>query len=203
MTTRRHSSSPQAGFTLTETLVAVALLAMVALAAIPLLRGAVSAHARVTETAREAEAHAALERTLRTALAAAVQPAAGAGFEGDAARLSLLTWPEGAPGLIQVTLTQDAEGVLIESFPLAGGPGRQEVLTGTPDFVGFHYYGAPDGEPLGWRRDWTGSNLPRLVVLDLQPGLNGAPLRIEAAVGSRTTLACDYDSGLQACREGI
>lgn len=191
-----------AGFTLTETLIAVALLALVAAAAVPVLRGGVNAHAQLTAQAAEREAHGALERAFRGALAAAVDAPAFV-FQGNGNGLRFTAQPAGSDALLIISVRPEGRVFVLEAQPIAGGVLRREVIELGERFAGFQYYGAPDGGRPGWRTDWPGSNPPRLVVLDLEPAPGGAIRRIEAAVGARAALACDYDSGLQACREGI
>lgn len=200
--TRRPQTGAQAGFTLTETLVAVALLALVAAAAVPVLRGGVDAHARLTGLAAEREAHAALERAIRGTLTAAVD-APGVSFRGEQDAISFASQPAGSSQLLAVTIEPDDDGLMIFAVPVGGGPARTETIALTTRFAGFYFYGSPDGGRLEWLRSWPGPNPPRLVVVDLEPGPDGAVRRIEVAPGARATLECDYDSGLQACREGI
>lgn len=193
----------QAGFTLTETLVAVALLALVAAAAVPVLRGGADAHARLTEAAEARASHAALERTVRDTLAAAVT-LPGSGFQGGAARVRFTAHPSGAPAPVAITMEGGRRTVTLTARPVSGeGSVRRETLETRTDFAGFYFYGRHDDEPPGWRRSWSSATPPRLVVLDLAPTEAGSPQRIEAVLGGRAVLACDYDSGLQACREGI
>jgi prepilin-type N-terminal cleavage/methylation domain-containing protein len=201
MKTLAHAHA-QAGFTLTETLVAVALLALVAAAAVPVLRGGVDAHARLTGLAAEREAHAALERVLRGTLEAVVH-APGMAFSGESDSLSFASQPAGSDRLLLVTIQPGDDAMTIQAAPLGGGPARTETIELSTRFAGFYFYGAPDGGRLEWLQSWPGPNPPRLVVLDLEPGRNGAVRRIEVAPGGRAALECDYDSGLQACREGI
>jgi prepilin-type N-terminal cleavage/methylation domain-containing protein len=193
----------EAGFTLTETLLAVALLALIAAAATPVLRGGIEAQARITSQAAERSGHAALERVVRDTLAAAVD-APGAGFSGSREALSFTARPDGAARLLAIQIRRGpADGIVVTATPQAGGARSEEILDpGTP-FAGFYFYGRPGQGRLGWYDSWPGPNPPRLVVLDLEPGADGSVRRIEARVGAEAGLACDYDSGLQACREGI
>jgi prepilin-type N-terminal cleavage/methylation domain-containing protein len=193
----------QSGFTLTETLVAVALLALIAAAAVPALRGGVEAHGRITSLAAERAGHAALEQVLRESLHAVVDTP-GRSFSGDTSSLRFAAHPPGSPHLLEVQISANSECVIVQADPVGvAGLARREVFRPGAQFAGFYFYGSPEGEPLGWYRSWPGPNPPRLVVFDLQPGLDGAVRRIEARVGSQAQLSCDYDSGLQACREGI
>lgn len=194
----------EAGFTLTETLVAVALLAMVAVAATPAVRGAVTANARLTEAAGEAEAHLRAEQVLRDLLGAAVRAdfADEAAFSGNPGGFSFLARPGGgAPLSVQVAVGRD--GLSLTATPWPGGAALSETLTSADTDLAMLYFGDPDG--LGaprWYDAWPGPAPPRLVVVDMAPGPDGSVRRIEVAVGADADLACDYDSGLQACREG-
>ena len=190
------------GFTLTETLVAVALLALVASAAFPAMLGGVEAHARLTSLAAEREADSALERAVREVLSATVD-APGQVFEADSGALHFSAQTPGATDLMKVTIEAQSQSIIITAAPVNGGPMLQEAIEIGTAFAGFYFYGRPQDEPLGWYRSWPGPNPPRLVVLDMAPDEGGGLRRIEASVGARTALSCDYDSGLQACREGI
>jgi prepilin-type N-terminal cleavage/methylation domain-containing protein len=192
----------EAGFTLTETLVAVALLALIAAAATPALRGGIEAHGRMTGLAAERAGHAAVERVVRETLAAAVA-APGRSFSGEADLVQFAAQPPGSASLLDVRISAESGQLLLEAAPADGGPVRRERLDPGSRFAGLYFYGEPEDQPLGWYRAWPGPNPPRLVVVDLEPGADGAVRRIEARVGSETPLSCDYDSGLQACREGI
>jgi prepilin-type N-terminal cleavage/methylation domain-containing protein len=194
----------EAGFTLTETLVAVALLAMIAVAATPAVRGAVTANVRLTEAAGEAEAHLRAEQVLRDLLGAAVRAdfAEEAAFSGGPGGFSFLARPGGgAPLSVRVSAAES--GLVLNAVPWPGGEAMSEALTGPDASLAVLYFGDPQG--LGaprWFDTWPGPAPPRLVVVDMAPGPDGAVRRMEIAVGAGADLACDYDSGLQACREG-
>ncbi|MGJ3230780.1 MAG: prepilin-type N-terminal cleavage/methylation domain-containing protein [Oceanicaulis sp.] len=195
----------EAGFTLTETLVAVALLALIAASATPAIRGAAHAHARLTEAAGRAAAHLAAEQTLRDLLAAAVRfdAVSEAAFTGGAGGVSFLARPGGgAP--VRVQITAQSDGLSLSVAPWPAGAAAVEVFEGGFDQVRMHYFGDPDGgSDLRWRTDWTGPAPPRLLVVDMAPAPDGAVRRMEIAVGGQADFECEYDSGLQACRGGI
>lgn len=196
--------SREAGFTLTETLVAVALLAMIAAAATPAVRGAVSAHARITQGAQAAEAHLAAEQVLRDLLGAAVRAdhAGAAAFTGEAGGFSFLARPGGgAPMRVQVLAVEGDLQIAVSDWP--SGTPAAERFRGGFTAARLHYFGAEGGAGApAWTNTWRGPAPPRLVVLDMAPAPDGGVRRMEIAVGARADLACDYDSGLQACREG-
>jgi prepilin-type N-terminal cleavage/methylation domain-containing protein len=201
-----------AGFSLTETLVAVAILAAVSVALAPAIRSAFVAHKALGEASEAASAHLHLEHALRDLLAAALQlPDSGDAptFEGNPGSIRFAARPPGSRSPlvvgIEVAGREDAQSVRITLTPLDGGPSAGDTIGGAYSELRFlFYWEAEEGEPARWRRNWDASRPPRLVVLDMarRPG-DDALRRIEVAVGGRAELACDYDSGLQACRQGI
>lgn len=207
-----RSRPDQAGFSLTETLVALAILAAVTVALAPAVRGAFAAYRGLGEASRTASSHIHLEHGLRDLLAAAIQLGEGGDapvFEGNASSIRFAARPPHSGSLLRVEIgiggRGQAQTVEITLTPLDGGPQVSETLGGTFGEARFLFYGfARDGEPARWYQDWEGPHPPRLVVLDMarRPG-DDALQRIELAVGGQAALACDYDSGLQACREGI
>lgn len=194
----------QAGFTLTETLVAVALLALIAAASVPILRGGIAAHSRLTESARLEESHAGLEQALRLALSAALDVPVADGFRGAEGSFSFLARPEGASGLIWVSVEPLPGAIEVRFRPEGSQQSLSETFTELPDLAGLYYYGSYDaGERPSWFRQWEGPHPPKLVVLDFPAGADNRVRRLEIAVGGQARFSCDYDSGLQACREGI
>ena len=194
----------QAGFTLTETLVAVALLALIAAASVPILRGGISAYTRLTETARVEESHAGLEQALRLALSSALDLPSEDGFSGTEGGFAFFAQPEGASGLIRVTVEALPDSIEVRFRPQGARQTQSEAFFDLPEFAGLYYYGSHNqGERPDWYQAWEGPHPPRLVVLDFAAGADGRTRRLEIAVGGQAGLRCDYDSGLQACREGI
>lgn len=202
----------EAGFSLTETLVALAILAAVTVALAPAVRSAFAAHRGLGEASGSAAAHLHLEHTLRDLFAAAVhlpEDGSAPSFEGNPGAVRFAARPPGSETVLRVSLEisgrGDDQSVSIALSPLDGGTGAAESLGASHSQMRFLFYGpAEPGEPARWYRDWGGPHPPRLIVLDMarRPG-DDALQRIEFAVGGQAALACDYDSGLQACREGI
>jgi general secretion pathway protein J len=172
----------QAGFTLLELMVAMALLALLGLVLAGGMRFGLQAWNRLDATLDRGEpialSQVLLRRTLEQALPlpAAAAPGVIAFAGGNSGLRFIAPLPERAagPGLHQVTIglePSEAGFALVLSWqPLdgAGAGGRKSLLDGI--LAGhFRYYGdAADGRPADWQEDWSNARaLPRLVALDL------------------------------------
>jgi general secretion pathway protein J len=173
----------QAGFTLLELMVAMALLALLGLVLAGGMRFGLQAWNRLDATLDRDEPIALSQVLLRRTVEQALPlPAAGAApgvidFAGGNAGLRFIApLPERAagPGLNQVTIRlepSEAGFALVLSwqpFGGAGAGGRKSLLDGI--LAGhFRYYGdVADGRPANWQEEWSNARaLPRVVALDL------------------------------------
>ena len=174
----------QAGFTLLELMVAMALLALLGLTLAGGMRFGLQAWNRVDSRLDRGEPIASSQVLLRRLLEQAMPLPAGTAsgviaFSGRAAALRFIgRLPEraAAPGLNEVTLRLepgDGGAKLVLSWQPLGGAGagtgnRKTLLEGVATGH-FRYYGsAADGRPADWQEEWTNAHgLPRLVALDL------------------------------------
>lgn len=198
----RPTSSAEDGFTLVEVLLAGAVLAMVAALLLPVVRIASQVETRTREQAELREGHARLERLMREtfwqaqAAPDSLNPQRLTGAPGS---VSFLTRPAGQAGLYQASLEIEGEGVLVTLAQWPDGPRFQSQFGLQADDLRFYFYGrAEDGSAPAWSEDWTHPWMPRLVVLDMTRH-DGQVRRIEALVGGRAPVDCEYDSGQGIC----
>ena len=172
----------QAGFTLLELMVAMALLALLALALGGGLRFGMQAWSRLDASLDRGESVALSQVLLRRTIEQAIPlpaggPVAGAlDFAGGETKLrfvAMLPARAAAPGLNEVTValapSEAGEALSLSWRPLAGGAGGDKALLDGIAGGRFSYYGSPEpGRPADWQDSWTNARaLPRLVALRL------------------------------------
>ena len=195
------------GFTLTEMLVAVSLLAALALLLLPALRGLVRGEVRLTEAAVTAERLASAEDALREILSRSYRPPQGAnelGFLGQPTGFRVLTRPEGIGRPVRAAVQLD-EGVLqiairelsrSSADPSVTPERRVSIALGSGRFW---YFGRSSPErPPGWVAQWQGAYPPQLVALVVDRP-SGERLRIEIPVNGQGRFDCVFDSGQGLC----
>jgi general secretion pathway protein J len=166
---------PQAGFTLVEMLIALALTALVALLAMSGTRLAALGLNRVAASAQTLEEQRTLDTLLRREISAAVAPplANRAPLTGTPQRIEFLSLAEeGGAGLYRVTIESEA-GALILSRNRIGSatlPVRTVLASRAPAFAIAYFGGRTQDDPPQWHERWDGSRiLPRLVRITLDP----------------------------------
>lgn len=199
--TSQPASSPRgtAGFTLLETLVALALAALLIGAVLQSVRWVMVVNGfgnRVAQVASIEAGSNALTDLLATAVLT-TQPTPP--FVGDAGGFAFDMVSDGTvtqPGHVRVTFRPRAAGDgrldLAASFVPVGGEGptaTTAVLEGLTS-VRFSYFGQDDAEkPKTWRSAWTNRNvLPALLLIEVESDVDGSVLRlpIYARVGRQS-----------------
>jgi len=194
----------QSGFTLTEALIAIAILASMAVAMLPAVRGAMMSHARTITVINEREAHVAVDEVLRHALLHMHRlPRAGDqfGFSGMPNSLQFVTQPPGFEGPHIASLTLQGGGVALQFSPVFGRGDAMNpvVLADNIEQARFFYFGENELRTgLEWRDNWDHSHPPRLVALDMSLD-DGQIRRLEMRIGGTASFECAFDSGLGRC----
>lgn len=198
----KADSRNDAGFTLVEVLMAGAVLAMVAALLLPVIRIAGQAENRSREQSELRNNHARLEAVMRELLWQAQEAPGGLDaqrFSGEPGSVSFLTRPSGQAGLYQASLEVEGGGLVVTLSQFPDGQAFRSHFPLAANAVRFHFYGDPDGEGVAvWRDNWSDAGMPRLVVLDMTRH-DGQLRRIEALVGGRAPVDCEYDSGQGIC----
>jgi general secretion pathway protein J len=162
-------SRRDAGFTLVEVLVALALTALVSLL---LLHGVRLAAAGLDRHARRAERlddRRSLDELLRRVLSSA----ASGSFVGRPTTARFLSLAEDSgPGLYRIEIAREGSRLILRrrlAGPSADPQIAEAVLAGDVVAFGFAYFGAPSAaEAPGWHQDWEGlTRLPLLVRVSL------------------------------------
>lgn len=187
---RQSPASPDAGFTLFELLVTLALMALIA----GFIAGGLQLGRRTWETTRQIDRLSpsfAVRDVLRSSLAGAISvptPGAdltiGTGFAGSPDALELVTASPAsgfADGLVKLRLRLETRsgglGLVLEHAPYVqratggtvAGTGVPHLLLDRIESLGIRYFGAAaDGDGKAWHRSWTRADrLPELVGIAL------------------------------------
>ena len=225
MMKRSPISSPMAGFTLVETMVALALLAALGL----LLAGAMRTGGEAWQRSRRLSEETALRDGLRLALdrqLGQAQPVPASPDLRDE-RLDFLGEPDAVtflaplpeailsagmgPGVIVRQRLAVLASVLVLAWQLPGDAEPRAVLPVLEGVagLGLRYWAPPSPEePGGWRTDWRDrTRLPGLVAIEVAragaaPGAPSGALPLAFLVAPRitATAACLYDPVGPACR---
>ena len=201
------------GFTLTEALVAVAVVAALAAALAPAVRGALVSSARIATGAAAIEDLRIMDDAMRDLLLRAVRPEMGKTdrtLAGDSRALSFLS-VSGADGdTVEVAMRlvpgPNRTQLSISLTPLVGDASAATVLLDAPVAdTTFAYYGraSADAAP-AWQDEWSNATPPLLVALrGSARSARGepVPLSIEAIVGGQAPIHCVFDHVSRKCRE--
>ncbi|MEM8988281.1 MAG: prepilin-type N-terminal cleavage/methylation domain-containing protein [Pseudomonadota bacterium] len=193
----------QAGFSLSETLIAIAIFAALLSVLAPTLYNAVRASRAASAMAAEAEAVRSGERILRTLIEQAVRVPTflqGERFTGQSDTVSFLGYAPGVEGLARITFNIESAGdakTVVAKITSFSGPEEvieEPVIRGLKEARFFYYSNTV------WRSDWSSQDLPSLMAFELHTEHSLAPLRIEIPLTAQTPLICDFDPVTRACR---
>lgn len=205
----------QRGMTLTESLIAMTIVAMVVAIAAPLLQMIVTTSARAEGLQRTVEQERTTFIALRQAFTKAIVPLTTNGdvvFSGTARELRFFAYDEtGAVQQLTLSKGNDHQGasLLLELAPSAREAntatrnGKITLLTDLSD-LSLSYYGAlMTGTPAVWRQNWSGTRLPRLVRITTIRQINGGERKkvIDLRVPTEGALVCPFDPVSRQCRE--
>lgn len=204
-------NSSERGLTLTEALVAVAILAALAAAIAPAVAGAIRSAARIARSSAESESLRETDALLRRLALGAVWPTAETRAdvpEGDETSLRLLTFAQadGKPAIATLEITGGK--LKISMAPSWAPEERVETIlsTGLRD-LRFRYYGRETKDaPVGWRTSWHAARPPLLISLvGTRQGADRSPrqIAIDALVGGQAPIVCEYDAVSRECRGEI
>ena len=183
MRRRAHRQAGEAGFTLIELVVALALVGLVSALSVQGIRLAALGLDRVSRQTERLDERRSLETVLRHSLGGAALLAADDGdpaFAGTATRLTFLSLADDAGiGLYRIDLAFDAaraDRPLLVTRRLArpyGEPRMQQAVLARQggDFAIAYFGATAPGEPAQWQPRWEGIGyLPRLVRVTLGAG---------------------------------
>lgn len=201
---RPAQGQSQAGFTLMETLIAVAILAGIAAVLVPAIRTAVRVEARTTSLVGGLEIDAAVEDLMREFLLRAYRPPqsyTSGRLSGSSTSIRFLTLATASQSPEPVSITFDT-GRLELTLPQLDGERRNSqtvLLADEVERVRFMYFGdAGHGRGPDWYEVWDFDAPPRLIVLDLVAH-DGNVQRIEVRIGGVAAFDCRFDSGQGIC----
>ncbi len=200
----------QRGITLIESLIAMAVLAMIMALAAPLLQMTLATTARTESLYRFAEEDRTAITALRRALGRAIVPAGTKGdvvFTGRGQDLRFFVYDSaGAVQELTLTTTNNDQGaaLTLTMNPEGAGPVEEVVLLAGLSDLSLSYYGTPTSDaPATWRQRWSGARLPRLVRLTMVRDIRGErrEVVIDLAVPAIAPLTCAFDPVSRQCRE--
>jgi len=171
-----RGATAQAGFTLTELLVALTILSLLMVLVAAGVSFVSDAGARGRQLAEGTETLARVQDLLRrsAAMSAAVDVRPGVAFEGTADRFTLVVTEPGLPGEIglarrvfAIEHTAAGDRLDLRQFSLGGVEAADTALAETGMQLRFAYFGAPSGDGAGtWADRWPpGPVRPRLIRL--------------------------------------
>lgn len=196
------------GLTLTEALVAVAILAVLAAAIAPAVAGAVRAATRIAQSSAQSENLREVDGLLRRVALGTVWPSADTRTdmpEGDETSLRLLSFAraDGTPAIVTFKIENDKIEVSMAPSWAPTETSMSRLATGMKG-TRFRYYGRETKDaPVGWRSSWHAARPPLLIgLIGTLDGPDGKAreIAIDALVGGQAPIVCEYDAVSRECR---
>ncbi len=196
-------TNPQQGFTLTEALIAIAILASIAASMGPALQGAFKIAGRIHGQAIQLEENRVLTSVIQKALEGIVRIPADDNavlFKGSSNQFQVFSYGfnRAEPDEVFVSIKRNENN---DDLLLRYGEQDQPVQLLAASEFKFSYYGAINNRaPLQWHQSWKSKTLPRLVRLVARSNNNNLDLKFDFSIPSEAPLTCQFDPVSRRCR---
>ncbi|MEM9423136.1 MAG: prepilin-type N-terminal cleavage/methylation domain-containing protein [Pseudomonadota bacterium] len=201
----------QHGVTLVETLIAIAILAMIIATMAPILQMTLATTSRTQSSQGLAEEGRTAAQALRRAFGGMIVPKGTKGevsFTGRRRELRFSSY-DSAGHIQKLHLFTDYHPdnmslVLSVNEEATSDEGETVVLHDRLEDVSLAYYGAmADGAPLAWRNQWSATQLPRLIRLTVVRRVRGERREDVSYfhIPIAGALTCAFDPVSRQCRE--
>jgi len=208
--TRSPARKTEGGFTLTEALIAITILAGIAAAMAPALQGSFKVAHRIHTSADKAEETRILSSVLRQALDGIVQAPNNKGeplFKGTSQQFHAVSYGfnSGKPHPISVSTKRSGESRM--DLFIAYGDEAQNVpvrLLQAPQ-IRFSYFGSlKKTQTPQWHQRWQSKTLPQLIRLTASSKTNEdvSELQLDFLIQAQAPLMCRFDAVSRQCRDG-
>lgn len=194
------------GFTLTEALIAIVVLASLSAGLLLSVRTIIEADKGIRESVQGLEGRALFSEVMRDTLRYSYRPPNAdteRRFRGDPAGFAVLTHPQGRAAPARAALRSDGASLELSLEPLAAQAGGGERVRLLEDVarIRFSYFGrtTENGFPT-WHAEWEADWAPLLVSVEIQEE-NGQIWRIEALVEGQGAFDCPLERDAGICME--
>lgn len=196
----------QQGFTLTEALIAIVVLASLSAGLLLAVRTIVDADRGVRGAVQGVEGQALFSEVMRDTLRYSYRPPRAdtqTRFRGDRSGFLVLTHPQGRAEPARASIRLEEGGLQLSLQPLLrqAGAGQQVRLLENVARSRFSYFGRATeaGDPR-WHDDWEQEWSPLLVSVEIQEE-NGQVWRVEALVEGQGAFDCPLERDAGICME--
>lgn len=194
------------GFTLTEALIAIVVLASLSAGLLLSVRTIIEADKGIRESVQGLEGRALFSEVMRDTLRYSYRPPNAdteRRFRGDPAGFVVLTHPQGRAAPARAALRSDGASLELSLEPLAAQAGGGERVRLLEDVarLRFSYFGrtTEHGSPT-WHAEWDADWAPLLVSVEIQEE-NGQIWRVEALVEGQGAFDCPLERDAGICME--
>ena len=204
---RQHE---QQGFTLTEALIAITILAGIAAAMAPALQGAFKTAERVHTRMYDMENHRILQNVFNRTMEGIINiPHSDNNkiLQGNTKKLETITFGFNTTAPEKITFRIEKNNEIQSIFM-----DTQNMKTSTPILLAtgkrlqFSYYGTRNNEEASqWYFSWENPRPPKMIRLQgqlINKNNKTSPISLDIALRSDTPLVCQFDAVSRRCREG-